>query len=182
MAGTVIPVAPSRWRRVGGSGPVDCRCCSHVLVDGWLHKFFAKLLLQGFTEPDLSAIFDRVRMPDSALLLLADVGAVYDPRSDFRPAELGMHASYSNLTHLNRGTFVDYQTRAALDLQKLADSAELGRPPSEDCISVSTRVLLLVASSQSTMRCARLGLRLFDVERAQAQFVERAVLCGIVVG
>lgn len=89
-----------------------------VLVDGWLYKFFAKLLIQGFTEPDLAVIFDRVRMPDSVLLLLADVGAVYDRRSDFRPAELGMHAGY---TDLDRGTFVDYQTRTALNLLKLAD-------------------------------------------------------------
>ncbi len=89
-----------------------------VLVDGWFYKFFAKLLLQGFAEPDLAVIFDRVRMPDSVLLLQADVGAVYDRRSDFRPAELGMHAGYADL---NRGTFVDYQTRTALNLQKLAD-------------------------------------------------------------
>jgi hypothetical protein len=52
------------------------------------------------------------------LLLLADVGAVYDRRSDFRPAELGMHAGY---TDLDRGTFVDYQTRTALNLLELAD-------------------------------------------------------------
>ncbi len=92
-----------------------------VLVDGWLYKFFAKLLLQGFTESDLAVIFDRVRMPDSVLLLLADVGAIYDRRSDFRLAELGMHAGYGNLDDLNRDTFVDYQTRTALNLQDLAD-------------------------------------------------------------
>jgi hypothetical protein len=37
------------------------------------------------------------------------------------------------------------------------------RPPSEGCISVSTSVLLLVASSQLTMRCARLGLGLLTL-------------------
>jgi hypothetical protein len=92
-----------------------------VFVDGWLYKFFAKLLLQGFTEPDLAVIFDRVRMPDAVLLLQADVGAVYDRRSDFRPAELGMHADYGELDDLGRGTFVDYQTRTAFNLQMLAD-------------------------------------------------------------
>lgn len=92
-----------------------------VLVDGWLYKFFAKLFLQGFTEPDLAVIFDRVQMPDSVLLLQADVGAVYDRRSDFRPAELGMHAGYGDLDDLNRGTFIDYQTRTAFNLQMLAD-------------------------------------------------------------
>lgn len=92
-----------------------------VLVDGWLYKFFAKLLLQGFTEPDLAVIFERVRMPDAVVLLQADVGAVYDRRRDFRPAELGMHADYGELDDLNRDTFVDYQTKTALNLQSFAD-------------------------------------------------------------
>jgi thymidylate kinase len=92
-----------------------------VVVDGWLYKFFAKLLLQGFTEPDLTVIYDRVRMPDAVLLLQADVGAVYDRRRDFRPAELGMHASYGELDELGRDTFVDYQTRTAVNLQAFAD-------------------------------------------------------------
>lgn len=92
-----------------------------VVVDGWLYKFFAKLLLQGFTEPDLVVIFDRVRMPDAVVLLQADVGAVYDRRRDFRPAELGMHASYGELDDLGRDTFVDYQAKTAHNLQELAD-------------------------------------------------------------
>ncbi|MGH3765924.1 MAG: hypothetical protein ACRDTX_12370 [Pseudonocardiaceae bacterium] len=91
-----------------------------VLVDGWLYKFFAKLLLQGFTEPDLAVIFDRVRVPDGVLLLEADVGAVYDRRRDFRPAELGMHAGYGALDDLGRASFVDYQTRTASNLAMLA--------------------------------------------------------------
>ena len=91
-----------------------------VLVDGWLYKFFAKLLLQGFTEPELSVIFDRVRMSDAVVLLQADAGAVYDRRGDFRPAELGMHAGYGGLAELARGTFVDYQTKTALNLQMFA--------------------------------------------------------------
>lgn len=92
-----------------------------VLVDGWLYKFFAKLLLQGFTEPDLAVIFARVRMPDAVLLLQADASAVYDRRNDFRPAELGMHADYGHLDNLGRDTFVDYQTKTALNLQRFAD-------------------------------------------------------------
>ncbi|MGH3992949.1 MAG: hypothetical protein ACRDSN_10865, partial [Pseudonocardiaceae bacterium] len=75
----------------------------------------------GFTEPDLAVIFERVRMPDEVLLLQADVGAVYDRRRDFRPAELGMHAGYGELDELSRDTFVDYQTRTALNLQAFAD-------------------------------------------------------------
>ncbi|MFE0025523.1 dTMP kinase [Amycolatopsis sp. NPDC059021] len=106
-----------------------------VLVDGWLYKFFAKLLLQGFTEADLDVIFARVRMPDAVLLLHADVGALYDRRSTFRPAELGMHAGYGALDDLGRDTFVDYQTKTAHNLQRFADrhgwataQLELGEP------------------------------------------------------
>ena len=92
-----------------------------VVVDGWLYKFFAKLLLQGFTEADLDVIFKRVRMPDSVVLLQGDVGAVYDRRDHFRPAELGMHARYGTLEDLGRHTFVDYQTKTARNLEGFAE-------------------------------------------------------------
>jgi thymidylate kinase len=92
-----------------------------VLVDGWLHKFFARLLLQGFTEHELAVIFARVAMPDTVILLLADVGALYDRRRDFRPAEYGMHAGYGGLDQLNRDTFIDYQTRTREALRAFAD-------------------------------------------------------------
>jgi len=92
-----------------------------VLVDGWLYKFFAKLLLQGYTEPQLAVIFGRVRMPDAVLLLQADASEVYDRRRDFRPAELGMHARYGPIEDLGRDTFVDYQTRTARNLESFAE-------------------------------------------------------------
>jgi thymidylate kinase len=92
-----------------------------VVVDGWFYKFFAKLLLQGFTESDLAVIFKRVRTPDHVLLLQADVAAVYDRRRDFRLAELGMHASYGASSDLGRDTFIDYQTKTASNLRMLAD-------------------------------------------------------------
>lgn len=91
-----------------------------ILVDGWLYKFIARLLLQGFTEHDLAVIFARVRMPDAVLLLLSDVGALYDRRRDFRPAELGMHAGYGELDQLNRDTFIDYQNKTVEILRTFA--------------------------------------------------------------
>lgn len=92
-----------------------------VLVDGWTYKFLAKLLLQGYTEPDLAVIFARVRTPDAVVLVRADPAAVFDRRRDFRPAELGMHADYGDLAALGRDTFIDYQTRAAAHLQAFAE-------------------------------------------------------------
>lgn len=89
-----------------------------VVVDGWIYKFFAKLLIQGFSETDLAVIFSRVRMPDQVLLLNGDIETIFDRRTDFRPAELGLYGGYS---HLGRDTFVDYQTRTARNLQIFAD-------------------------------------------------------------
>lgn len=124
-----------------------------VIVDGWVYKFFAKLLLQGFAEPDLAVMFDRVRMPDAVLLLQADVGAVYDRRGDFRPAELGMHADYGELGDLGRDTFVDYQTRTALNLQMLADrhgwrTARLD--PDEPIPATAHRLAPIIAELRTT--------------------------------
>ncbi len=77
-----------------------------VIVDGWLYKFWSKLLIQGYTQYDLDVIFERVRMPDTVVLLTADITSLFDRRQQFRPAELGMHAGYSTL---DRQSFVDYQ-------------------------------------------------------------------------
>jgi thymidylate kinase len=84
-----------------------------VIVDGWVYKFFSKLLLQGFREEDLDTIFGRIRMPDAVVLLTADPATLFDRRAgQFRPAELGMHAGYPDL---GRATFINYQA----DGQKL---------------------------------------------------------------
>ncbi len=128
-----------------------------VVVDGWLYKFFAKLLLQGFTEPDLAVIFDRVRMPDAVMLLQADVRTLYDRRRDFRPAELGMHASYGELNDLGRDTFVDYQTKTALNLQAFADrhgwhTAQLD--PDEPIPATSERLAPIMAELRTPLECA----------------------------
>lgn len=77
-----------------------------VIVDGWLYKFWSKLLIQGYTQHDLDVIFARVRTPDAVILLTADVTGLFDRRRQFRPAELGMHAGYSIL---DRQSYVDYQ-------------------------------------------------------------------------
>lgn len=82
-----------------------------VITDGWIYKFCSKLLLQGYSQPDLDVIFGRVRKPDAVILLAADLEEIYDRRRDFRPAELGMHAAYQKL---GRASFIDYQ-RAALE-------------------------------------------------------------------
>lgn len=89
-----------------------------VIVDGWIYKFCSKLLLQGYTQPILDVIFQRIRVPDTVVLLSADPAALYDRGRQFRPAELGMHAGYGEL---NRETFVDYQRAGLKHLHTYAD-------------------------------------------------------------
>lgn len=55
-----------------------------VIVDGWLYKFWSKLLIQGYTQRDLDIIFARVRMPDAVVLLTTDINSLFDRRR-FRP-------------------------------------------------------------------------------------------------
>ncbi|MFI6883899.1 hypothetical protein [Streptosporangium canum] len=89
-----------------------------VLVDGWIYKLCSKLLQQGYTPTDLDVIFARVRKPDAVVLLSADVGALFDRRQHFRPAELGMHAGYGQL---GRDSFVRYQQSGLDHLRSFAD-------------------------------------------------------------
>ena len=87
-----------------------------VLTDGWTYKLCSKLLLQGYTQQELAAIFARVRKPDGVILLTADITALF-ARREFRPAELGMHAGY---TELSEESFVHYQTAGLQHLKAMA--------------------------------------------------------------
>jgi hypothetical protein len=53
------------------------------------------------------------------LVLLAEPGAVFDRRRQFRPAELGMHAGYADL---GRDSFVEYQAKGSANLVRLGES------------------------------------------------------------
>lgn len=131
-----------------------------VIVDGWLYKFFAKLLIQGFTESSLVVIFDRVRMPDAVVLLRADASAVFDRRRDFRPAELGMHANYGELGDLGRDTFVDYQTKTALNLQTFADRFgwhTVALDPDEPVPATARRLVPIIAEARTSANAAAMA-------------------------
>lgn len=122
-----------------------------VIVDGWTYKFFSKLLLQGYPDTDLQAIFRRVRRPDAVVLLTADIGALYDRRqARFRPAELGMHAGYAEL---GRDTFIDYQQQGLDNLRIYAarhDWHTVALDPSasvDDSVTALTPVLTEVRAA-----------------------------------
>ncbi|TQM79063.1 hypothetical protein FHX81_1355 [Saccharothrix saharensis] len=76
-----------------------------VVVDGWYHKSWSKLLGQGFRREDPGTVFAGAREPDHVVLLDADVATVFDRRADFRPTGPGLHAG------LDRAGFVNHQGR-----------------------------------------------------------------------
>lgn len=123
-----------------------------VLVDGWIYKFQAKLLLQGHSQSTLDTMFRSVRKPDTVILLEGDARHLYDRKAEFRARELGMHAGYAQL---NRETFVEYQTRAASNLRRYAE-----RP--------SWRVFEVGIDESPAATAARLAPLVADCARASA--------------
>ncbi|MGW4412663.1 hypothetical protein ACWEJ6_52350 [Nonomuraea sp. NPDC004702] len=89
-----------------------------VIMDGWWFKFFSKLLLQGWTQPDLDVIFGRITGPDAVIVLTADLGALFDRRGAFQPREMGMHAGVSDY---GRQAFIIYQHDGLKNLLAYAD-------------------------------------------------------------
>lgn len=87
-----------------------------VLTDGWIYKLCSKLLLQGWSQSELDAVFGRVPAPDAVILLTADIPSLFG-RRDWRLAELGMHVGYAEL---GRQSFIDYQTAGLHRLQDMA--------------------------------------------------------------
>jgi hypothetical protein len=91
-----------------------------VVIDGWIHKLVARLLVDGYGAEDLSSVFDGVVEPSLVVLL--------DPGSDlvwrrarangrsFGPAELGLYGGYAEL---GEASFLDYQARFLRELEAL---------------------------------------------------------------
>lgn len=116
-----------------------------VVLDGWMYKFWSKLLNQGYTEDELHVIFRGARVPDHVVLVDADVQAVFERGRDFRPTELGMHVGYAEL---NMASFVDYQTRGLDNLYRLAKThgwSTLKVPAQESVDRTTARLSELVS-------------------------------------
>jgi thymidylate kinase len=106
-----------------------------VLVDGWVYKFCSKLLLQGWSQPELDVIFARVRRPDTVILLTASPAALYARRRDFRPA---------GYDELNEESFVHYQEAGLPRLHAMADAGgwpvvrlDPGEPPAASAARIA---------------------------------------------
>jgi thymidylate kinase len=92
-----------------------------LIMDGWYHKFMAKLLLRGCRFEYLSTVFEHITRPDLVILLDVDVREVWKRKKDFRPHELGLHHHYGEL---GESSFVDYQSNIFAQMSFLA--GELG--------------------------------------------------------
>ncbi|WP_316521155.1 AAA family ATPase [Kitasatospora brasiliensis] len=92
-----------------------------VLVDGWYFKLASRLAGQGWRTDEIDRLFARVRRPDYTILLDVDPEVLWERKSGrLRPAELGMHGTYTNL---GRASFLDYQQRG-LDRLRATAAAE----------------------------------------------------------
>jgi dTMP kinase len=88
-----------------------------VFVDGWHYKLQAKLMLSGFTRRYLDLVFNKAGTPDKVVLLDVDAELAWQRRSQFRPAEMGLHNGYETL---GRESFVKFQSGAATKLRRFA--------------------------------------------------------------
>ncbi|PEH78916.1 hypothetical protein CRM89_25510 [Nocardia sp. FDAARGOS_372] len=116
-----------------------------VIVDGWIYKFWGKLLEQGYERAELATLFAGTRTPDSVVLLDIDIDALYRRRSEFSPTELGMHAGY---TDFGLDTFREYQGRGMRNLRSFAQNSRWLTLPvaSDETVEVtSSRVSQLLS-------------------------------------
>lgn len=92
---------------------------SAVIVDGWYYKFMAKLLLNGFMQTELDAVFSHARKPDAVILLDVDAANIWNRDRVFNQSELGLHQGYSNL---GEDSFIRYQRKVFMRLRQFADA------------------------------------------------------------
>jgi thymidylate kinase len=90
----------------------------HLLTDGWLFKFYAKMGLRGIPSKHLDEIFASILAPDLVILLECEVESAWGRRT-FRDHEMGLHEDY---VKLGVESYVDYQTRVQAALKALADA------------------------------------------------------------
>jgi len=91
---------------------------TNLIVDGWVYKFMAKLLVEGEPGSKLYAHFGRlVQAPDRVILLQPSPTVVWQRKRGFSPFEMG---SLSKFTDLGELSFINYQTRVEGELLGLA--------------------------------------------------------------
>ncbi|GAA2773707.1 hypothetical protein [Kitasatospora cinereorecta] len=132
-----------------------------ILVDGWYFKLASHLTGQGWSTAQIDYLFSRVRRPDHTILLDVEPEVLWDRKADqLRPAELGMHGSY---TTLGRESFLDYQKRG---LDRLRNMAAAGGwhvmkvPADEDLNTTAHRVTALIRRLVLTTTPSASGERL----------------------
>ncbi|MEU3559686.1 hypothetical protein [Kitasatospora sp. NPDC006786] len=116
-----------------------------VLVDGWYGKLASRLPGQGWHADEINRLFSRVRRPDHTILLDVDPEVLWERKAGrLRPAELGMHGTY---TALGRASFLDYQQRGLDQLRATATAKGwhvVSIPVGEDLDTTTHRVAVLI--------------------------------------
>ncbi|MFL6163800.1 MAG: hypothetical protein ACJ74U_16475 [Jatrophihabitantaceae bacterium] len=95
-----------------------------VVVDGWMHKMLARLVVDGYSEPYLREVFQGVTPPQLVVLLDPGAELVWERATGsgrkFGAVEMGKYAGYPVL---GRDSYLDYQSRFVSQLRSsLADA------------------------------------------------------------
>lgn len=101
-----------------------------ILLDSWIYKFFAHLVVYGYDADYLDVIFAHVPEPDVVVLLEPPVEAVWG-RREFGSVELGVYMDYPEL---GRDSFIHYQSLIRDALRDLGEAKgwSIVRPSAAD--------------------------------------------------
>ncbi len=89
-----------------------------LLLDSWVYKFLAHLIVFGYDADFLDLIFSHVPRPTAVVLVDPTPAHVWRRKRQFSPIELGLYMGYEAL---GRDSFIDYQEQIRAELHLMAD-------------------------------------------------------------
>lgn len=84
-----------------------------ILSDGWIYKFMAKLIIDGFDRDYVWSVFSNVIKPDMVILLDISPTFLFDRRENFSAYEKG---SMIGATTKNGSSYIRYQEMIRAEL------------------------------------------------------------------
>lgn len=89
-----------------------------IITDGWIYKFMAKLMVDGFPAELIHSVYANVAQPDLVVMLDVTPEVIYQRKRGFSAYEKGsMVGDISDDGH----SFLSYQTLVRAELLKLAE-------------------------------------------------------------
>lgn len=88
-----------------------------TVCDGWIYKFAAKLVVEGYSPETVEGFLRAVPAPGQTVLVTAEVSEVWRRRQQFSAYEMGALSGYRDL---GRESFVEYQEKVQAALVAMA--------------------------------------------------------------